>query len=98
MYCCLSSSGVSPDSRTPGFAFDVELLLHCRRLGAAIVEIPVVWRDMPGSTFSVRRHSANCLVELVRIRAAARRAAPSAPPLADGMDGMVPVADELRAG
>lgn len=81
--------------RTPGFAFDVELLLHCRRLGAGIVEIPVVWRDMPGSTFSVRRHAADCLVDLLRIRAAARRAALAAPPRADGM---VPVADELRAG
>lgn len=77
--------------RTPGFAFDVELLLHCRRLGAGIVEIPVVWRDMPGSTFSLRRHATGCLVELLRIRAAARRAAVSAPPL-------LPVADELRAG
>jgi dolichyl-phosphate beta-glucosyltransferase len=77
--------------RTPGFAFDVELLLHCRRLGAGIVEIPVIWRDMPGSTFSVRRHAGRCLVELLRIRAAARRAAVTTPPL-------VPVADELRAG
>lgn len=77
--------------RTPGFAFDVELLLHCRRLGAGIVEIPVVWRDMPGSTFSVRRHATSCLVELLRIRTAARRAEAAETP-------MTPVADELRAG
>jgi len=44
--------------RTQGFAFDVELLASCRRLGALVTEIPVCWRDMPGSTFSVRRHSA----------------------------------------
>jgi dolichyl-phosphate beta-glucosyltransferase len=77
--------------RTQGFAFDVELLMHCRRLGAAIVEIPVIWRDMPGSTFSVRRHAGDCLLELLRIRAAARRTMPAVPP-------MVPVADELHAG
>jgi dolichyl-phosphate beta-glucosyltransferase len=77
--------------RTAGFAFDVELLMHCRRLGAAIVEIPVTWRDMPGSTFSVHRHAGDCLVELLRIRAAARRATYATPP-------MVPVADELHAG
>jgi hypothetical protein len=44
--------------RTAGFAFDVELLEACLRLGAAITEIPVQWRDVTGSTFSVSRHSA----------------------------------------
>ena len=29
-----------------------------RRLGATVTEIPVNWRDIGGSTFSVRRHSA----------------------------------------
>jgi dolichyl-phosphate beta-glucosyltransferase len=76
--------------RTAGFAFDVELLLHCRRLGAGIAEIPVVWRDMPGSTFSMRRHAGSCLFDVLRIRAVARQAV-TTPPL-------VPVADELRAG
>jgi len=75
---------------TSGFAFDVELLVHCRRLGAGITEIPVTWRDMPGSTFSISRHAGGCLRDLLRIRATARRAV-TAPPI-------VPVADELRAG
>jgi dolichyl-phosphate beta-glucosyltransferase len=43
--------------RTVGFAFDIELIAHCQRLGAALTEIPVRWRDVPGSSFSVRRHS-----------------------------------------
>lgn len=76
--------------RTTGFTFDVELLLHCRRRGADAWEIPVVWRDVPGSTFSVTRHAAGCLRDLLRIRAAARRAA-AAPRI-------LPIADELRAG
>ncbi|GLY81301.1 glycosyltransferase [Actinoallomurus iriomotensis] len=76
--------------RTAGFAFDVELLVHCRRRGAAITEIPVTWRDMPGSTFSITRHAAGCLRDLLRVRAAAHRPV-AAPPL-------VPIADELRAG
>ncbi len=76
--------------RTAGFAFDVELLLHCRRLGAPITEIPVIWHDMPGSTFSVRRHAGACLLDLLRIRAAARRTSPATP--------RVTVADELHAG
>jgi dolichyl-phosphate beta-glucosyltransferase len=44
--------------RTAGFAFDIELLANCQRLGATLTEIPVHWRDMAGSTFSVPRHSA----------------------------------------
>jgi dolichyl-phosphate beta-glucosyltransferase len=44
--------------RTEGFAFDVELIARCQRLGAALTEIPVHWRDVTGSTFSVPRHSA----------------------------------------
>jgi hypothetical protein len=43
--------------RTGGFAFDVELLAACLRLGATVTEIPVQWRDVTGSTFSVSRHS-----------------------------------------
>ena len=41
--------------RTVGFAFDVEVLARATRIGARIVEIPVRWCDMPGSTFSPLR-------------------------------------------
>ena len=51
------------DLRTAGFSFDVELLAHCVRRGASVTDIPVVWRDRPGSTFSVRCHSLQCLLE-----------------------------------
>ena len=53
--------------RTSGFSFDVELLAACLRLGATITEIPVQWRDVSGSTFSVRRHSAAVLRDLATI-------------------------------
>ncbi|MGC4951717.1 glycosyltransferase [Actinomadura citrea] len=59
------------DLRTSGFSFDVELLAHCVRRGASVTDIPVIWRDRPGSTFSVRRHSLRCLLDLARIRARA---------------------------
>ncbi|MEU8121063.1 glycosyltransferase [Spirillospora sp. NPDC049024] len=59
------------DLRTVGFSFDVELLAHCVRRGASVTDIPVIWRDRPGSTFSVRRHSLQCLLDLIRIRARA---------------------------
>jgi hypothetical protein len=53
--------------RTPGFAFDVELLANCKQLGASVTEIPVRWRDMPGSTFSVQRHSAEAFHDVTAI-------------------------------
>jgi glycosyltransferase involved in cell wall biosynthesis len=43
--------------RTAGFAFDIELIAGCLRLGATITEIPVRWRDVPGSTSRVSRQS-----------------------------------------
>ncbi|WP_433328627.1 glycosyltransferase [Spirillospora sp. CA-294931] len=71
------------DLRTTGFAFDVELLMHCVRRGAPVTDIPVVWRDQPGSTFSMARHSGPCLRDLARIRAMGGRAAAPARSLAD---------------
>jgi dolichyl-phosphate beta-glucosyltransferase len=50
--------------RITGFAFDVELIARCVRLGAAPIEIPVRWRDVSGSTFSVWRHSASSFAGL----------------------------------
>jgi dolichyl-phosphate beta-glucosyltransferase len=52
---------------TPGFAFDIELIALCQRLGASLTEFPVHWQDMPGSTFSVSRHSGAALRDLVSI-------------------------------
>jgi glycosyltransferase involved in cell wall biosynthesis len=52
---------------TRGFSFDVEVLARCRAVGATIVEIPVVWSDVPGSTFSPLRHGARSFAELVAI-------------------------------
>jgi dolichyl-phosphate beta-glucosyltransferase len=53
--------------RTAGFAFDIELIAICQRLGATLTEIPVRWQDMPGSTFSVPRHSAAALRDVAAI-------------------------------
>jgi glycosyltransferase involved in cell wall biosynthesis len=53
--------------RTGGFAFDIELIAICQRLGAPPTEIPVSWRDVPGSTFSVSHHFAATLREVALI-------------------------------
>jgi dolichyl-phosphate beta-glucosyltransferase len=60
------------DLRATGFAFDIELLARCRQLGGDVLEIPVSWRDVPGSTFSIRRHSVTAFAEVAAIRLALR--------------------------
>ncbi|GGV09238.1 glycosyl transferase [Actinomadura cremea] len=81
------------DLRTAGFSFDVELLAHCVRRGAEVTAIPVVWRDRPGSTFSVRRHSLRCLVDLALIRARA-----SGPPETARVPAQAPAPSGEAAG
>ena len=54
-------------TRTDGFSFDVEVLARARNAGARIAEFPVVWIDVPGSTFSPVRHGLNSFVELAGI-------------------------------
>ena len=53
--------------RTTGFSFDVELLARLQRTGARIVELPVQWVDVPGSTFAPLRHGAGSFLNLARI-------------------------------
>jgi hypothetical protein len=74
--------------RTAGFAFDIELIAACQRLGATLTEIPVDWRDVPGSTFSVSRHSAAALRDLAAIWLRYR---PSRPAVAAPAPSTVPV-------
>jgi glycosyltransferase involved in cell wall biosynthesis len=74
--------------RTPGWAFDVELLARAQRIGAMIVELPVSWTDMPGSTFSPMRDGYRSFAALARIRAILGtekppRAAPVMTPVAE---------------
>jgi len=69
------------DLRAPGFAFDIELIARCRQLGAEPTEIPVRWHDVPGSTFSVWRHSLAAFIEVAAIRRAVRSQAVVPPEL-----------------
>jgi len=87
---------------TPGFAFDIELIALCERLGATLTEFPVCWRDVPGSTFSVHRHAAAALRDVAAIwlshrpgRAATAQALALEPP---GGPLAVPAGQALPAG
>jgi dolichyl-phosphate beta-glucosyltransferase len=58
--------------KATGFAFDIELIARCQLLGAEPIEIPVLWRDVPGSSFSVARHSIPAFCEAASVWAAIR--------------------------
>ena len=56
-----------------GFAYDVELLFLCVRFGLRIREVPVIWRDAPGTKVGLIRDPARMLLDLARIRWRFRR-------------------------
>ncbi len=59
--------------RTPGFGFDVEVLVLCRDLDYLVAEIPVVWCDARPSRLRILKGSWGMLNDLRRIRRQARR-------------------------
>jgi dolichyl-phosphate beta-glucosyltransferase len=54
--------------RTPGLAFDVELLLLARAAGYRMAEVPVNWTDQAGGKVRVLRHGPRMALELLRAR------------------------------
>lgn len=58
---------------TPGFGFDVELLLLARATGFRIVEVPVNWADQAGSKVGVLRHGPGMLWQILRARRRVKR-------------------------
>jgi len=56
-----------------GFAFDVELLFLCARLGLEVREVPVTWRNDPRSTVSLFGAPPRMLLDVCRIRWRYRR-------------------------
>jgi hypothetical protein len=66
------------DLVTTGFSFDVELLARAQRRGARIVEFPVTWDDVPGSTFVPLTHGAAAFWELALIARRVRQSSDTA--------------------
>ena len=58
---------VLPSCRVDGFSFDLELLGRLSRAGHAVVELPVVWTDRAGSSFSPVKHGVRSFADTVRI-------------------------------
>ncbi|MFE9773606.1 glycosyltransferase [Streptomyces sp. NPDC005931] len=63
---------VIADCRIDGFSFDVEVLARVAREGGDVVEVPVAWSDVPGSTFSIRHDGLRSVADLVRLSVSGR--------------------------
>jgi glycosyltransferase involved in cell wall biosynthesis len=59
--------------RTPGFGFDVEVLVLCRERGYRVAEVPVAWCDVRPSRVRMFRGSWGMFKDLWNIRREARR-------------------------
>lgn len=55
------------------FAFDVELLFLCARFGLSVEEVPVTWRNAPGSKVSLIGDPLNMILDVLRVRWRFRR-------------------------
>jgi glycosyltransferase involved in cell wall biosynthesis len=53
--------------RIDGFAFDVEMLLLVRAWGREVQEVPVRWRHVDESRVQAVSHSADMMIDLIRI-------------------------------
>jgi dolichyl-phosphate beta-glucosyltransferase len=53
--------------RLDGFGFDVEVLYIARRLGYRVLEVPVRWNDVAGTTVSARRGMA-AFADILKVR------------------------------
>jgi glycosyltransferase involved in cell wall biosynthesis len=82
---------VFASTRCNGFSFDVELIGRFQREGAVVEEFPVVWVDVPGSTFVPARDGLAAFGSLALIAMRLRGIAPSA------VRDAVAITDELTS-
>ena len=54
--------------RENGYLFDLELLVLAGRLGYEVAEVPINWKDVPGSHLSMARDTGKILLGLWRLR------------------------------
>ena len=74
------------DCRIDGFSFDVELLGRLQRAGQGIVEVPVRWTDVSGSSFSPVRHGLRSFADTLRVHRLLLEAGVALPPVTLDLD------------
>lgn len=62
----------------PGWSFDVELLVKAASAGFRVAEVPVAWRDAPGSKFRPLRDALRVFRDVIAIRKKYGRVRPRA--------------------
>lgn len=62
-----AANRVIPRCTVAGWAFDVELVALCQSAGIVIKEIPVEWREKPGSKLSPLRDSLLMALDILRL-------------------------------
>jgi dolichyl-phosphate beta-glucosyltransferase len=66
------------------FAFDVELLFLCARFGLSVADVPITWRNAPGSKVSLLGDPLNMIADVLRVRWRFRRGLYNPEPGASG--------------
>jgi dolichyl-phosphate beta-glucosyltransferase len=56
-----------PHCAIDGFSFDLELLACLHREGHTILEVPVTWSDVPGSSFAPLQHGLRSFSDTLRV-------------------------------
>ena len=59
---------VLPSVETANFAFDVDILLGLKNVGAKVLEVPTVWKDIEGSKILIGSSSARMFASMLRLR------------------------------
>ncbi len=73
MFTAAAVETIFPATTLQGWAFDVEVLAIARARGLRIVEVPIEWHYRRRSQLSVSREAGRMLLDVMRVRARARR-------------------------
>jgi len=69
MFSASATRKIFPLVRCTKFAFDVEVLLLAEKFNLPVAEVPVSWREVPGSKVSLWKHIPKGVVDIIKIRA-----------------------------
>lgn len=68
MFSADAVNAIFPRVQCTRWAFDVEVLMLAEKLGFEVAEVPVNWREIPGSKVNFRKHAPQMFMDIVRMR------------------------------